>query len=166
MKLDKYQEEIANDFSGEIAVVAGPGSGKTRTLIERAERIYNSGEKPQSILLVSYTNKVRSEIKKRLRDRSLELEKVDVHTFHSFGVYLLRMHGSLIGINKNFEIIDDEPTTVKLMHNYIKENEYELNINDKRYHHEIYLSDPKKCNINKLKTVIRHPIKKRRINNA
>lgn len=35
MKLDKYQERIANDFFGEIAVVAGPGSGKTNTLIER-----------------------------------------------------------------------------------------------------------------------------------
>ena len=99
MKLDKYQEEIANDFVGKIAVVAGPGSGKTRTLIERAERIYNSGEKPQSILLISYTNKVRSEIKRRLKDRNIELEKVNVHTFHSFGVYLLRLYGSLVGIN-------------------------------------------------------------------
>ena len=108
MVLDKYQEEIANDFEGKIAVVAGPGSGKTRTLIERTERIYNTGKKPQSILLISYTNKVRSEIKKRLREKKEELEMVNVHTFHSFGVYLLRMHGSLIGINRNFEIIDDE----------------------------------------------------------
>lgn len=55
---------------------------------------------------------------------------------------------------------DDEPLTVNLMHEYIKENGYELDINDKRPHHEIYLSDPRKCDINKLKTVIRHPIKK------
>lgn len=108
MSLDKYQEKIANDFLGEIAVVAGPGSGKTNTLIERTTRICDSGEKPQQILLISYTNKVRSEIKKRLRNKNPELEKVNVHTFHSFGVYLLRMHGSLVGINKNFEIIDDE----------------------------------------------------------
>ena len=108
MNLDKYQERIANDFFGEIAVVAGPGSGKTNTLIERTARICDSGEKPQRILLISYTNKVRSEIKKRLRNKNPELEKVNVHTFHSFGVYLLRMHGSFVGINKNFEIIDDE----------------------------------------------------------
>ena len=55
---------------------------------------------------------------------------------------------------------DDEPATVELMHNYMKENWYELDINDKRYHHEIYLSDPRKCETSKLKTVIRHPIKK------
>ena len=55
---------------------------------------------------------------------------------------------------------DDEPATVELMHNYIKENGYELDITDKRLHHEIYLSDPRRCDVNRLKTVIRHPIKK------
>jgi hypothetical protein len=55
---------------------------------------------------------------------------------------------------------DDEPKTVELMHKYMKENGYEIDINDKRFHHEIYLSDPRKCDIDKLKTVIRHPIKK------
>lgn len=55
---------------------------------------------------------------------------------------------------------DDEPTTVNLMHEYIEENGYELDITNERYHHEIYLSDPRKCDVNILKTVIRHPIKK------
>ena len=56
---------------------------------------------------------------------------------------------------------DDEPATVKLMHEFMKENGYTLDINDNRYHHEIYLSDPRKCDVSKLKTVIRHPIKKK-----
>lgn len=55
---------------------------------------------------------------------------------------------------------DDEPATVELMHSYIKENGYELDITDKRLHHEIYLSDPRRCDVSRLKTVIRHPIKK------
>ena len=55
---------------------------------------------------------------------------------------------------------DDEPNTVNLMHEYMKEMGYELDINDKRLHHEIYLSDPRRCDVSKLKTVIRHPIKK------
>ena len=55
---------------------------------------------------------------------------------------------------------DDEPATVELMHNYMEDNGYELDITNKRYHHEIYLSDPRKCDVSKLKTVIRHPIKK------
>ena len=55
---------------------------------------------------------------------------------------------------------DDELTTVELMHKFAEDNGYELNITDKRYHHEIYLSDPRKCDVSKLKTVIRHPIRK------
>lgn len=55
---------------------------------------------------------------------------------------------------------DDEPKTVALMHEYIKANGYELDMTDKRLHHEIYLSDPRKCEPSKLKTVVRHPIKK------
>ena len=108
MELDINQEKIANDFEGEIAVVAGPGSGKTRTLIERTERINNSINNPQKILLISYTNKVRSEIKRRLKEKNSVLEAVNVHTFHSLGVALLRRYGSFVGVNNNFEIIDDE----------------------------------------------------------
>ncbi len=55
---------------------------------------------------------------------------------------------------------DDEPKTVALMHEYMKVNGYDLDITESRYHHEIYLSDPRKCAADKLKTVIRHPIKK------
>ncbi|MBQ9329210.1 MAG: GyrI-like domain-containing protein [Solobacterium sp.] len=54
---------------------------------------------------------------------------------------------------------DDEPATVELMHNYMKEQGYELDITDQRLHHEIYLSDARKVSPEKLKTVIRHPIK-------
>ena len=54
----------------------------------------------------------------------------------------------------------DEPVTVDLMHDYMKANGYELDITDARYHHEIYLSDPRKCDVRRLKTVVRHPIKK------
>lgn len=53
---------------------------------------------------------------------------------------------------------DDEPETVDQMHKYIKDNGYELDFS-KRYHHEIYIGDPRKVDPNKLKTIIRHPIK-------
>ena len=55
---------------------------------------------------------------------------------------------------------DDEPATVELMHKFAEDNGYELDITDKRYHHEIYLSDPRKCDASKLKTVIRYPVRK------
>lgn len=55
---------------------------------------------------------------------------------------------------------DDEPNTVARMHEYMKANGYALDIMNVRYHHEIYLSDPRKCTVEKLKTVVRHPIRK------
>lgn len=55
---------------------------------------------------------------------------------------------------------DEEPATVEAMHQFARESSYELDITDGRLHHEIYLSDPRKCDADKLKTVIRHPIKK------
>lgn len=55
---------------------------------------------------------------------------------------------------------DDEPATVELTRNFIEENGYKLDIQNPRYHHEIYLSDPRRCDVSKLKTVIRHPIAK------
>lgn len=60
---------------------------------------------------------------------------------------------------------DNEPETVELMHKYMEENGYELDITDRRLHHEIYLSDPRRCDESKLKTVIRHPIKKKKTEN-
>lgn len=55
---------------------------------------------------------------------------------------------------------DDEPETTKKMSDYAKEKGYEIDISDTRYHHEIYISDPRRTETAKLKTVIRHPIKK------
>ena len=55
---------------------------------------------------------------------------------------------------------DEEPATVLTMEQYAKENGYAIDITDKRHHHEIYLSDPRKTEVSKLKTVIRHPIRK------
>ncbi len=56
---------------------------------------------------------------------------------------------------------DDEPQTIAKMDEYARENGYQLDITETRYHHEIYLSDPRKIeDKSKLKTVLRHPIKK------
>ncbi len=54
---------------------------------------------------------------------------------------------------------DDEPATVERMHSFMEQEGYSLDISEKRLHHEIYLSDARKVSPDKLKTVIRHPIK-------
>lgn len=55
---------------------------------------------------------------------------------------------------------DDEPVTVSSMHSYMDAHGYQLDLQNPRYHHEIYLNDPRKCKPENLKTVIRYPIKK------
>jgi hypothetical protein len=55
---------------------------------------------------------------------------------------------------------DDEPATIEAMDNYAKDNGYAIDITDSRYHHEIYHGDPRKTQPDKLKTVVRHPVKK------
>ena len=56
---------------------------------------------------------------------------------------------------------DDEPITVEAMHEYMIKQGYELDITDERFHHEVYISDVRKISPEKLKTVLRHPIKKK-----
>ena len=89
-------------------------------------------------------------IQEATKKKKADFSKVEFLTYDE-GVCVQCMHiGSY----------DDEPKTVALMHEYMKANGYELDINESRLHHEIYLSDPRKCAADKLKTVIRHPIKK------
>ena len=57
-------------------------------------------------------------------------------------------------------VYDDEPETISHMKQFIKENGYEEDFSGTRYHHEIYLSDPRRCAPKNLKTVIRHPVKR------
>ncbi len=56
-------------------------------------------------------------------------------------------------------LYDDEPETIKKMNEFVIKENYKIDISHKRFHHEIYLSNPQKCELSKLKTIIRHPIK-------
>lgn len=54
---------------------------------------------------------------------------------------------------------DNEPETIKKMNEFVAKEGYKIDVSNKRYHHEIYLSNPQRCASSKLKTIIRHPIK-------
>ena len=89
-------------------------------------------------------------VKEATNKKKADFSKVEFLTYDE-GVCVQCMHvGSY----------DDEPKTIALMHEYMAANGYVLDISESRYHHEIYLSDPRKCAGEKLKTVVRHPIKK------
>ena len=89
-------------------------------------------------------------LKEATEKKKIDFSKVEFLTYNE-GECVQCMH---IGA------YDDEPVTVALMDNYAQKQGYKLDITDERYHHEIYLSDARRVSPEKLKTVIRHPIKK------
>lgn len=82
--------------------------------------------------------------------KKMDFSKVEYMTYEE-GICVQCMH---------IDSYDDEPATVELMHKYMEEQGYILDITDLRLHHEIYLSDARKVAPEKLKTVVRHPIKR------
>ena len=90
-------------------------------------------------------------VKEATKKKKTDFSKVEFLTYDE-GLCIQCMHiGSY----------DDEPATVAMMHEFMEQQGYELDITDKRLHHEIYLSDARKVAREKLKTVIRHPIRKK-----
>lgn len=116
-KLNDKQREAAVQVDGSILILAGAGSGKTRTITYRiANMIENVGINPYSILAVTFTNKAAKEMRERVESLiGEEAKKCTISTFHSFGVKLLRMYAKELGYDSNFTIYDgdDQKRVVK-----------------------------------------------------
>ena len=109
-KLNDKQKEAASQIDGSILILAGAGSGKTRTITYRiAHMIENVGISPYSILAVTFTNKAAKEMRERVEELVGDVAKAcTISTFHSFGMRLLRMYGKEVGYNSNFTIYDTD----------------------------------------------------------
>lgn len=109
-KLNDKQREAASQIDGSILILAGAGSGKTRTITYRiAHMIENVGISPYSILAVTFTNKAAKEMRERVEELVGDVAKAcTISTFHSFGMRLLRMYGKEVGYNSNFTIYDTD----------------------------------------------------------
>lgn len=99
---------------GPLLVLAGAGSGKTRTLTYRVAYLLSQGVKPGEILLLTFTNKAAKEMLHRVHDLTgIEPARFWGGTFHSLGNRALRMYGEAIKLPKNFTILDaDESETL------------------------------------------------------
>jgi DNA helicase-2/ATP-dependent DNA helicase PcrA len=94
---------------GPILVIAGAGSGKTRTLVYRVARLIESGTDPSRIMLLTFTNKAAREMLRRVESLlSVDTRRLMGGTFHSVGSRLLRRFGSRLGLSPNFTILDEE----------------------------------------------------------
>ena len=115
--LNPQQRQAVTSTKGPILVLAGAGSGKTRVIIQRiAWLIQVEQVLPAEILAVTFTNKAAREMHDRLKDELRGQQKgVQLSTFHSLGVQLLREHIDQLGYRSNFVIYDtqDQQSVIK-----------------------------------------------------
>ncbi len=129
--LNKQQFEAVTHDVGSVFVIAGAGTGKTRTLTMRIAYLIAQGYDPSRILAVTFTNKAAKEMKTRVIDMvGPSATQVWMYTFHAFGLQILRKHIHLLpyGYLLNFNIIDEEDAKV-----IIKEVIKSLNLEPKDY---------------------------------
>ncbi|MBN1586546.1 MAG: ATP-dependent helicase [Candidatus Omnitrophica bacterium] len=107
--LNEEQVRVVREGDGYCLVLAGPGSGKTRTLVYRVANLIHSGVSSENILLVTFTNRAAREMLERV---GLILKTRPRHlfggTFHHIGNMLLRRHGVELGYTAQFGILDEE----------------------------------------------------------
>lgn len=118
VNLSEKQRQIVEFTDGALLVEAGPGSGKTRVLIERIKHLINNSKRGK-VLALTFSNMAADEMKTRLsEDNSFEenVDRVTVGTIHSFCLDLVQSRGNLIGLNSDivlFENEDDRKTVLK-----------------------------------------------------
>jgi|GEM_PF-1149722 len=104
IQLSAQQEKIAEHFEGPLIVLAGAGSGKTATLVERTGRLIQKNVNSRTIWLVTFSRKAAKEIKNRLAARfGMDGEDVVVDTYHGFGYRFLRQYKDMFGLNEDQE---------------------------------------------------------------
>src|SRR5207244_6552919 len=108
-ELNPGQLAAVKAVDGPILVIAGAGSGKTRTLVYRVARLIESGTDPSRIMLLTFTNKAAREMLRRVESLlSVDTRRLMGGTFHSVGSRLMRRFGSRVGLSPNFTILDEE----------------------------------------------------------
>ena len=140
-QLNEPQREAAECIEGPVMIIAGAGSGKTRTLTYRIAHLLEQGVDPFHILALTFTNKAAGEMKERiiklLRDQSgakdasgagSEARNLWMGTFHSVFARLLRSDGSKLGYTSSFTIYDTDDSKAA-----IKQIVKQLNLDPKAY---------------------------------
>lgn len=128
--LNQEQKKAVLAIEGPVLILAGAGSGKTKTLTHRIAHLIQKGVKPDKILAITFTNKAAEEMKKRI---SAILDpasgaKPFIGTFHGLGVFILKNSGRPLNIPRRFTILDEEDS-LSIFKNCLKE----LNLDPKQF---------------------------------
>ncbi len=130
--LNDRQQKVVNALEGPVMVLAGAGSGKTKTITHRIKELITKGVAPHNILAITFTNKAAKEMRERvfhLIDETAAFssafsytEKPFVSTFHSLCVHILREQHQLLGIPKHFTILDRSESKARIKRAIIEAN--------------------------------------------
>lgn len=128
--LNETQLEAVKITDGPLLILAGPGSGKTRVITYKiAYLLEQEKAKPWEVLAITFTNKAAKEMKEGLHNLIEEdIKGMQISTFHSFGLRVIKEYYDFFGLDRTFTIID-ESDSISLIKKIIKE----LNLDEKKY---------------------------------
>lgn len=123
--LNDAQKEAVETLEGPLLILAGAGSGKTKTLTHRIANLIRHGVRPSEILAVTFTNKAAREMKERIQKLVPEVNLPFMGTFHSICVRILRIEAEAIGLTRDFVIYDtdDQISLIRRIMKDLKLNE-------------------------------------------
>ena len=106
MRLSKEKQRVLADDTHNIRVIAGPGSGKTTLIIEKAHNLIKKGISPNKILIITYTNKAAEDIEKRI-SKKINEKGFYVSTFHGFCMRFMREHPYYFKEYSGFRVLEE-----------------------------------------------------------
>ena len=113
--LDPSQEEAAHAPRGPMLLEAGPGTGKTRTLVGRIVFLLEHGVPPTAILALTFSNRAAEEMRSRVADaKSEDASRIWIGTFHAFGLELMRKYGTHLGLPARVSVQDPSDSIAML----------------------------------------------------
>ena len=110
-ELNESQLKAVMTTEGPLLIVAGAGTGKTRTLVYRVARLVETGAKPESVLLLTFTRRSATSMLTRAAALAdARCQRVSGGTFHSLGHSVLRKFSDQAGVARNFTVLDQSDT--------------------------------------------------------
>lgn len=158
-ELNREQFAAATTINGPVLVIAGAGSGKTRTIVYRLAYMIENGIPPEKILLLTFTRKAAREMISRAQAllKGVKFGKVAGGTFHSFSVRIFRKYAKLLGISPNFTIADaaDSADIVDLVRRELKLTKRDDRAFPRKDRIQEIISKSRNCNLSIKKVIAR-----------